>query len=57
LFGDTLLETPGAENIEMISNSLSCTFDIDAGDGIAAFSDSKRGSNSRSNSTAWKAPY
>lgn len=39
LFGDTLLEAPGTENGEMISNSLSCTFDIDAGDGIAAFSD------------------
>ena len=39
LFGDTVLDVPGAENVEMISNSLSCTFDIDAGDGLAAFSD------------------
>jgi len=37
LFGDTLLETPNAENQRMISNSLSCTFDIDAGDNLAGF--------------------
>jgi hypothetical protein len=39
LFGDTLLNTPNTENVRMISNSLSCTFDIDAGDGIAGFSE------------------
>lgn len=37
LFGDTLMETPNTDNLNMISNSLSCTFDIDAGDGLAGF--------------------
>jgi len=37
LFGDTLLETPNTQNMKMISNSLSCTFDIDAEDGLAGF--------------------
>ncbi|MCB1702820.1 MAG: DUF4185 domain-containing protein [Halioglobus sp.] len=39
LFGDTLLEFPNSENALMLSNSLSATYDIDAGDGIAGFSE------------------
>ena len=39
LFGDTVLETPNANDSSMISSSLSCTFDIDAGDGIEGFSE------------------
>ena len=37
LFGDTLLETPNAQNIKMMSNSWSITYDTDAGDGIDGF--------------------
>jgi hypothetical protein len=39
LFGDTLLEFPGADNARMLSSSLSATQDIDAGDGLAGFSE------------------
>lgn len=39
LFGDTLLEFPSADNRQMLSSSLSATYDIDAGDGLAGFSE------------------
>lgn len=34
VFGDTVLENPNTDNRQMISNSLSTTFDFDAADGI-----------------------
>jgi hypothetical protein len=39
IFGDTLLETPNAENRVFISNSWSSTYDTDAGDGIQGLSE------------------
>jgi hypothetical protein len=39
LFGDTLLESPNAENATFLSNSWSFTYDIDAADGIDGLSD------------------
>jgi len=39
LFGDTVLENPNTQNRKMISNSLSTTFDFDAGDGIDGLSE------------------
>lgn len=39
LFGDTLLDTPNEENKTFLSNSWSSTFDLDAGDGIAALTE------------------
>lgn len=37
IFGDTLLETPNADNMVFISNSWSSTYDMDAGDCIQEF--------------------
>jgi hypothetical protein len=39
LFGDTLLRIPNEENKTFLGNSLSSTYDLDAGDGIAGLTE------------------